>query len=315
MKKILLIILINLSFLVSGCVELPRESKETLISKELAKIKSGIIDRGDYLMYKYGILGLTENGKMKEKIIFPNLLNFSNEDLYTTLGYTFFTYQNFLTNYYTIYAEIESNNLKVVYLNSNRNGYPYNGGGGTTYYNCPNLKEIFIPNGYVCFKTNDDYEEIVNQSYDSDFLCFGTDYRYVNEVLLNFSGKYYISNEAFVNQKVYGEEEKYLVSYESYNDYVHNDGQIRVVANVSYYFFTNNSSSYVYFVDDCDGEKITNIPAPPLSVGYIFDGWYKEPECINKWDFENDVVPFKVYDEEGNYIYKETKLYGRWIEE
>jgi uncharacterized repeat protein (TIGR02543 family) len=31
-------------------------------------------------------------------------------------------------------------------------------------------------------------------------------------------------------------------------------------------------------------------PYPPEKNGYLFDGWYKEAECIDKWDFENDIV-------------------------
>ncbi|MBW8381739.1 MAG: InlB B-repeat-containing protein, partial [Youngiibacter sp.] len=31
-------------------------------------------------------------------------------------------------------------------------------------------------------------------------------------------------------------------------------------------------------------------PYPPEKNGYLFDGWYKEAECIDKWDFENDKV-------------------------
>lgn len=31
--------------------------------------------------------------------------------------------------------------------------------------------------------------------------------------------------------------------------------------------------------------KITP-PPNPTKEGYIFDGWYKEPECVNEWNFE-----------------------------
>ena len=50
----------------------------------------------------------------------------------------------------------------------------------------------------------------------------------------------------------------------------------------------------------------------PTRIGYTFMGWYKEPECINKWDFDNDIVPSKEYDENGQYILKEIKLYAKW---
>ena len=31
------------------------------------------------------------------------------------------------------------------------------------------------------------------------------------------------------------------------------------------------------------------LPPNPVRDGYGFGGWYKEPESINKWNFETDV--------------------------
>ena len=45
----------------------------------------------------------------------------------------------------------------------------------------------------------------------------------------------------------------------------------------------------------------------------FFYGWYKEPECVNLWDFEIDRLPKAQYDEEGTETYQETKLYAKWI--
>lgn len=79
-------------------------------------------------------------------------------------------------------------------------------------------------------------------------------------------------------------------------------------------------SDYCFFVDDVDGETVSVIPPDPCREGYKFMGWYKEKERINKWDFENDVVPKKKYDENGKYIYMEddkytgTILYAKWEE-
>ena len=82
------------------------------------------------------------------------------------------------------------------------------------------------------------------------------------------------------------------------------------IANVVYYL--NDDTEDSYFVDDCDNEKIVNIPTDPVRDGYKFKGWYKEKECINKWDFENDIVPEKQYDENNEYIFIETSLYAKW---
>ena len=83
-------------------------------------------------------------------------------------------------------------------------------------------------------------------------------------------------------------------------------------ANVIYYYNYDNKTTF--FVDDCDGTVVNVIPPNPYRKGYEFLGWYKEPECINKWDFENDIVPSKEYDENGQYILKEIKLYAKWKE-
>ena len=41
-------------------------------------------------------------------------------------------------------------------------------------------------------------------------------------------------------------------------------------------------------------------PEPPSKIGYIFAGWYEEPECVNRFDF-NTRIPAK------------TTLYAKWI--
>ena len=81
-------------------------------------------------------------------------------------------------------------------------------------------------------------------------------------------------------------------------------------ANVIYYYNYDNKT--VFFVDDCDGTIVNVTPPNPYREGYEFIGWYKEAECLNRWDFDKDIVPSKEYDEEGNYLLKETRLYAKW---
>lgn len=96
--------------------------------------------------------------------------------------------------------------------------------------------------------------------------------------------------------------------------------------NVSYWYnYKNSPNDGYYWVDDYNyGEKITYIPEEPKREGYEFIGWYKEPECINKWRFETDKLPEKLYatvtpptkltDPHHNMeVYQETKLYAKWI--
>ncbi len=89
-------------------------------------------------------------------------------------------------------------------------------------------------------------------------------------------------------------------------------------ANISYNYNYEDSENYgVYFIDDCDyGNKIEYIPANPTREGYTFDGWYKEPECINKWNFESDTLPEEIKEvnenNEEEVKFQETKLYAKW---
>ncbi len=85
-------------------------------------------------------------------------------------------------------------------------------------------------------------------------------------------------------------------------------------ANVSYFYNYENAKNDGYYWIDyyAYGEKIEYIPENPTRDGYTFDGWYKESECINKWNFEVDTLPELQYEE--GIIYQETKLYAKWIE-
>ena len=90
-------------------------------------------------------------------------------------------------------------------------------------------------------------------------------------------------------------------------------------ANVSYFYNYDIEENYGYYwIDDWDyGSKIEFIPPEPEREGYTFGGWYKEPECINKWDFETDVLPEErtEINEKGEeeVAYQETKLYAKWL--
>ncbi len=103
------------------------------------------------------------------------------------------------------------------------------------------------------------------------------------------------------------------------NDLTNAAQQIISRANVSYFYNYNIEENYGYYwIDDCDyGSKIEFIPPEPERKGYTFGGWYKEPECINKWNFETDVLPEERTeineDGEEEVVYQETKLYAKWV--
>ena len=75
-------------------------------------------------------------------------------------------------------------------------------------------------------------------------------------------------------------------------------------ANVCYYF--NLEENDYYYIDYYEENSfIEFIPPNPVKEGYVFEGWYKEKECLNKWDFESDFVKL---EENSN----EIKLYAKW---
>ena len=68
-----------------------------------------------------------------------------------------------------------------------------------------------------------------------------------------------------------------------------------------------------YFINEFEeGGLIEPPPYDPTREEYEFLGWYKEPECVNVWDFETDTLPEAEYDETGEVIYRETRLYAKW---
>ncbi len=89
-----------------------------------------------------------------------------------------------------------------------------------------------------------------------------------------------------------------------------------LIANVSYlYNYSGAPNENYYWVDSYDESVITFIPPEPQREGFSFEGWYKEAECINAWDFSTDITgkeivldPNKTYD-----TYDGIYLYAKWI--
>ncbi len=85
-------------------------------------------------------------------------------------------------------------------------------------------------------------------------------------------------------------------------------------ANVLFCYNNANATNEYFIVDNKDGAYLINKPYfEPVLEGYTFMGWYKEPECVNEWDFETDKTPELQYDENEELIFVETKLYAKWV--
>ena len=89
------------------------------------------------------------------------------------------------------------------------------------------------------------------------------------------------------------------------------------IANVSYmYNFGDAPNMGYYWVDNYDESCITFYPPEPERDGYTFDGWYKDSECIEPWDFNTDktgedIVVKKTHLDEYE-AYNGTYLYAKW---
>ena len=97
------------------------------------------------------------------------------------------------------------------------------------------------------------------------------------------------------------------ISEDLYNKYMEEKATISediklYIANVEFI-----SDDKTYFIADYDeGETITYVPEAPEKEGYEFGGWYKEEECENEWNFEEDTFTLA----EGQTV---MKLYAKWI--
>ena len=101
-------------------------------------------------------------------------------------------------------------------------------------------------------------------------------------------------------------------TYDEFNDlfiYGSEDNNL-IKANVTYYLnypdkiYEYNEYYYIDYYDN--GSLIEFIPPNPEKEGYTFDGWYKEPECINQWDFTKNLT-FNVEES------PVTNLYAKWV--
>ena len=87
------------------------------------------------------------------------------------------------------------------------------------------------------------------------------------------------------------------------------------IANTAYFFnYEEAPNEGYFFINNFEyGGLIEDTPYKPIREGYEFAGWYKEPECVNKWDFEKDRLHEEKYDEEGNFVFEELNLYAKWV--
>ena len=217
-----------------------------------------------------------------------------------------------------VYVPTHFNGLPVYYTFTS---YTANGGAlgtNTMRVNCKNLYFNYIQKYDFIFGGKAEYifvpESSKNMSYIIGSLALRPTSRilYVSQLTYN-----YVKDRVFtsVNAERFSEINKYVIHYDF------NGGQqeyFMTNANIAYLFnYKDSPNNNYFFINNFEGEGlIEDTPYEPIRKGYTFAGWYKEPECENIWNFEEDRLPKFEYDSEG-YItnFVETKLYAKWVEE
>ena len=132
------------------------------------------------------------------------------------------------------------------------------------------------------------------------------------EVLVNFNNNVYLFSTN-VESFAYDLRDSFQIIVPTlYDKHQLNNNHI-IKANVTYHFnYEDNPNDGYFFIDLIEETgKLTNPPYDPTREGYNFVGWYKEAECKNIWDFEKDEVIIE-FDESGERIYEEIKLFAKW---
>ena len=195
----------------------------------------------------------------------------------------------------------EAQKREIIYIPDEINGYPVTTLGISTVYSASysgslygeGVKRIYLPwsienttSHFIGFK-------------DAYVISSCTEY-----IMDDFDRKsiYVIPNYSYEN----GIRFTYYMTDVKEMDYI-------LPANVAFFFnYEGNPNQGYFYVDLLESTgTIQKPPYDPKREDYIFVGWYKEPECINAWDFDTDVVTIK-FEEEGNRIYEELCLYAKW---
>lgn len=249
MKKVLSVFIVLLfSIFITSCAS-KDDPFRSVVSGDFVYSKVGVSDPE----HNVAIIGLSDEGKMKETIVFPTTIN----------GY--------------IVSEIGTQLIKrpsgsIVFTNA---------------------KNIYFP--AINFRTYNEFQYDDNASLN---IYVGG---YKRPEMKIFSGVVNITNSKIYVHQLFLEEEHKLGRDGNYN---------YIIANTVYYL--SDDLNDVFFIDDADGTTVNVVPPNPYKEGYEFVGWYKDLDGIEPWDFENDIIPKKIYDGDGNYIFIETKIYAKW---
>lgn len=250
MKKIIILIaVLSLVFMLTSCFP-NGDYFRSKVSGDFVYSHASVSNPDENV----AIIGLSEEGKKKETIVFPTSLD----------GYNVSKVGAYL---------VKRSSGPIIFKNA---------------------RNIYFTN--ISFRTYNEFE--YDKNVELNIYIGGGFSWYIPNFPTN---KNYPNSKVFVTKKYYDRERKFTY-FNKYN---------YIPANITYYL--NDEYDNIFFVDDVDGKLVNVIPPNPIRDGYKFVGWYKDTEGTIPWNFEKDTVPKKIYDENGEYIFKETKIFAKWI--
>ncbi|MCV2231969.1 InlB B-repeat-containing protein [Paracholeplasma manati] len=243
MKKILILFVTVLMLSLVGCSD--GDPYDSIVSGDFIYTKWSMSEG------EIAIIGLSDEGKQKDTLIFPFMLDgFKVTQIGSTFGLK------------------DSGPLIIESANN-----------------------IYFANSIINVETSIEYLQ------NNDDII-------VNVYLggLNFDSRMYAWTYNIPNSKVYLEESIYfdLVNSELvYGNFI--------AANIEYYIDENT----LYFVDNAEGTLVNVVPPTPYKDGYEFVGWFKDTDFNQPFNFDEDVIPVKQFDDE-NKLINITKIYSKW---
>ena len=196
------------------------------------------------------------------------------------------------------------------------------------------LKKIYYPytmeldDCAACFINDNEPSVYKIRSFAKEtfFICMSTGKNEIQDILEEYYrqtkklNREIVSAYAYVAKKMfedkYSNEKEYKYKIEEFKRFfnVENYEAFIQMANTAYFFnYEEAPNEGYFFINNFEyGSLIEDTPYKPIREGYEFAGWYKEPECVNKWDFEKDRLHEEKYDEEGNFVFEELGLYAKW---
>lgn len=191
----------------------------------------------------------------------------------------------------------ENNQLTVLNLSSNAN---------LTYLDCKtnNLTSLDLSNSSnlnTLYCQSNKIKDIKAVFYDtnSEIIARNNGYIYIKDA--NLSDSYQVITQPMTNS--------YFANWTKGGSVISTNSYTTIASALDNTLYANFSSFVIF--DSQEGSAVAQksvlynalctAPSNPTKADNIFDGWYKEPQCVNVWNFNADTVTSNI------------TLYAKWI--